>query len=275
MEKGGMKVARIVTTERSPWNSEKVDARMTMLQSACKKLINHVDVIQTAGGYITLYLDFKGCPTGEDSTPKDFYRITAEAEDVLRLSIAKVADNCKSKADFVTLGVDVIDENDTEAHAELVATYDFNEKRFLHWTGKTYPLASQAKTLLYCMDLESHLQEISGYKVVVLGCHDLNMFSPRTRANVNQTSYKGRTIKKFNNLASKYAPYAVLQHPHFTDSPRIWTTGWTGVRRFLPTVNVYSSGIHYENMNGDPVREQNIGKVLNNLKRGPVVDIIV
>jgi len=275
MEKGTIKIARIVTTEKNLMNNEKIDTRMVMLQTACKKLSNHVDVIQTAGGYIQLYLDFNGCPTGERSTEKDFTRVTAEAEKLLSASIAKVADNCRLKASFVTLGVDVNDNNDTESHAELVTTYSFEEKKFIYWTGKSYPVAFQAKTLLYCIDLESHLQEIAGYRVIVLGCHDLNMFSPRTRANVNRSSYKGKVIRKFDSLVIKYSPTVVLQHPHFTDTPRIWITGWTGVRRYIGTVDSYSSGIHYENMDGSEVREPNIIKVLAASKMGKVVDIIL
>jgi len=270
-----MKIARVVTTKKTKVANDNIDERIAMLQGVCGRLTGKVDVLQTPGGYIMLDKDFRGLRLGEESSQEDFLKVTGGAEKILSPKIAKVADACALKAGFLTLGVDVNDDAYYDVGAELVGTYSFEARRFIHWTGKSYPVAYQANTLLYCMDLKTHLQEIAGYKVIVLGCHDLNMFSPRTRALINSSSYKGRTVEVFSDLSRKYRPTVVLQHPHFTDSPRIWTTGWGGVRKYLPTVTTYSSGIHYENMDGDPEREPRIEKVLANLKMGTVVDIIV
>ena len=37
----------------------------------------------------------------------------------------------------------------------------------------------------------------------------------------------------------------MLHHPHTTDSPRVWSTAWAGVRQILPSADVLASAIAY------------------------------
>ena len=57
------------------------------------------------------------------------------------------------------------------------------------------------------------------------------------------------------NLTRDFEPTIILHHPHSTDSPRIWTTAWSGAREFLPKSDprrhVWASGIGYYNDDGD------------------------
>ena len=50
-------------------------------------------------------------------------------------------------------------------------------------------------------------------------------------------------------LAKEFGPTMILHHPHSTDSPRVWSTAWSGARKVLPRdsggEHVWASGIAY------------------------------
>jgi len=52
----------------------------------------------------------------------------------------------------------------------------------LHFTGKSYPTTGQAKGLLRITNLETHFTDLNGQSALILGCHDLTIFSPRSNA---------------------------------------------------------------------------------------------
>ena len=106
-------------------------------------------------------------------------------------------------------------------------------------------------------DLESHLFKCGTERVLVLGCHDLNMFSSRAQANMKTGSQRYRRSQQMRELTRKFRPTMILHHPHSTDSPRIWSTAWSGAREFLPcnrgARHVWASGIAYDRTLGQQV----------------------
>ena len=84
------------------------------------------------------------------------------------------------------------------------------------------------------VNLVSHLRRCGTERVLVLGCHDLNMFSGPAWAAMTPGSQRHVRSKEIRDLTSDFEPTMILHHPHSTDSPRIWSTAWSGARDFLP-----------------------------------------
>jgi len=194
------------------------------------------------------------------------------------------------KADFVTFGVDIFDNvgicdyynrknlKKFEKHVELVSTFDTKQQKFTCWTGKSYPYDDvQKNTLLYCRDIESHFQYFGQTPVLVLGCHDLNIFSSRSLKSSKPTTYKGKLIAEMQKKCDEFKPQMVLHHPHTTDSLLIWNKAWSGVRKFIPSVKMYSSGIHYQYIKDgvNYAQRQPLNKVLPATALGNVENTII
>ena len=156
---------------------------------------------------------------------------------------------------------------------ELVAVVDVVAGKVIRWTGKSYPTSSQEQDLVQVTDLRSHLLELAGERVLVLGCHDLNMWSPRSRANQAQGSRRNIRCTSMIELAAKFKPTIVLQHPHTTDTVRIWSVAWSGIRQSLPSVAHYASGIAYYNRDG--ACRGRIEAVQSGTKFGNVIDRVL
>ena len=220
----------------------------------------------TPGGFVQAAFpgDWEG-KRGWSSRPKDFRALLRHAreavDEVLTPEVLKAA---RKRTDFLTLGVDLNDRSgkrkmDRQArgvHAELVAIVDVQRGEPVQWTGKSYPVSWQERTLVQEVDLESHLFRCAGERVLVLGCHDLNMFSARSKANLKAESERYRRSKRMRRMAKLFKPTIVLHHPHSTDSRRIWSTPWSGARELLPRNrggrHVWASGIGYYHGNGTP-----------------------
>lgn len=174
----------------------------------------------------------------------------------------------KDTADYFTIGIDGFNRTNYQ-HIELVAIYDLQKEKVIIWTGKFYPTEGQKKELIKINDLETHFVELNYQKVVILGCHDLNVFSPRGQATANPYGWKKQLADRFKTQCKKFKPEIILQHPHTTDTPNIWNLAWRTVERELPYVKHFASGIKYYNSNG--VRSD-IDKVLEKTKKGDVID---
>jgi len=225
------------------------------LLKCCRSLRHRPIVIQTRGGCLQLLTDMRSYSHGKATTEEDFRDVVSLAEKGAFDCFLpkKLQDTFAAACDYLTLGVDVYQDDDAcSTHAELVGVYDTKRGRFVAWTGKSYPLQWQASSLIHCNDLETHFPTLNGVSVLLLGCHDLNIFSPRSRACASPGTFKRRVMDKMDRLVRKYKPEVVLHHPHYTDSPRIWRVGWTGAERYIPSCHTYSSGIFY----GCPDKEE-------------------
>ena len=215
----------------------------------------------TPGGFIEgrLPKHWKG-KRGWSSRPKDFKCLIRHAEALVRAVLTrKVLHAAGEQTAYLTLGVDLNDwsgrrKMDRQArgiHAELVAIVDVKKGKPVQWTGKSYPVTWQERTLVQETNLNSHLFETGDESVLVLGCHDLNMFSPRSIANLRPGSFKHERSKRMRKLAMRFRPTMILHHPHSTDMPEIWRVAWTGARQLLPGKahgsHVWASAIAFHN----------------------------
>jgi hypothetical protein len=191
-----------------------------------------------------------------ESSSKDLDALVCIAKPLVEACVTKeVLAIAKVRTRVLTIGVDLI--SDAE-HAELVAVIDCGSGEIVRWTGKSYPTGEQEALLVQVADVDSHLLEIAEEKVLVLGCHDLNMFSSRARANQNPNGVRRRRCDAMARAAARFRPTTVLQHPHSTDTPNIWRMPWSCLARDYPTVRTYASGIGYFRWNGKlrrPLRE--------------------
>ena len=197
-----------------------------------------------------------GC--GWASCADDFQALVKRSKKVVRdVLTPEVLSAARGRTQFLTLGVDLndssgkrkMDQTSRGPHAELVAIVDVEKGTVVQWTGKSYPTSWQEGTLVQEVNLNSHLLDCGTERVLVLGCHDLNMFSPRARANMTSGTPRHTRSEAMTNLTRAFEPTIILHHPHSTDSPRIWATPWSGAREFLPDSDhrrhVWASGIGF------------------------------
>lgn len=174
----------------------------------------------------------------------------------------------KETAAYFTIGIDGFNPINHQA-IELVAIYDLQNEKVICWTGKFYPTEEQKMNLIKINDLDTHFVELNNQRIVILGCHDLNVFNPRGQATAKPDGWKKQLADRFKTKCKKFNPEIILHHPHTTDTPNIWNLAWRTVEKELPYVKHFASGIKYYNRNG--VRG-NIDKVLEKTKKGDVTD---
>lgn len=268
------KIARIILTDKEyPKNGS-----YSKIQNVIKKFvtsnygINHFEFIVTPGGFLKfnfpetlqIKLDI------EIAEKEHLIELQNEAEKTIDiffndLSDKLLFDKLSSIADYITIGIDGYSQFNQSI--QLVAIYDFNQKKVIRWTGKFYPLQSEASRLVKVNDIDTHFIKLNGQNVVVLGCHDINVFSPRGQAVAAKDGWRKKTADGFKQRCTKNNPSIILHHPHRTDSDRIWNLSWKQIEKDYPKVKHYASGVHYPN---NP--RQDIEKVLEKTKKGDVVD---
>ena len=256
-------VVRIVV-KGSPSGSRASNSRKArdMLMQAFKNwpaLTTPVPFAVTPGGFVKMPFprSYDG-NRGWNSKPEDFrqrvrWMKKALLRDVVTEGVLKVA---RLRAKFLTVGIDLNDycgvKSGTggyadDTHAEIVAVVDTDSGKIVCCTGKSYPVGWQEKTLVQETNLKSHLFRRGKEHVLVLGCHDLNMFSNRSYSNQDPAGLRRKRCDKMQELVKKFEPSIILQHPHSTDSPSIWSTAWSGAKKYLPCGHAYASGIAYYN----------------------------
>jgi hypothetical protein len=173
--------------------------------------------------------------------------------------------------DYVTLGADSYFFRDScyDPHVELVFALDLKNGR-LWRTGKSYPNPRQEHGLLRVADLESHFEGMGGKQVMLLSCHDLNMFSPRSYHNAR--GWRRESIERFRRIAAERRPELLLWHPHKSDTPRTWIPGLGGLRKEQPGICYAGAGIYHND--GMPPRAS-LDSVLKHTKNLPAIDLII
>lgn len=153
---------------------------------------------------------------------------------LMRKRLAKVAD-------YVSIGADSKCDDDKSRTVELVLLFDLRSSR--SWiTGKSYPTGAQANRLVRLNDLSTHLVTVGRDKILLLGCHDLNMFSNRALKTCSSHGWRRKVINEMRDAAHRFAPTVVLQHPHYTHSPHSWGTALGGLNHLLPNIVFASAG---------------------------------
>ena len=207
----------------------------------------------------------------------------------LKTLIALAINTCKSLIDdplrdkllnctkFLTIGVDsykkkisLSNVSISQPHAEMVIVYEVKTGRY-YYTGKSYPTVGQEKGLIRFPELESHFIDTESGKVLVLGCHDLNIFSPRGKVKTKQ-EWRRKVRENVYDLMYSYKPTLVLHHPHTTDSTRTWSQSINELINIFPFVTRFLSAGRC--FNKDRVRSP-INEILEKTKFGDSIDFIV
>ncbi len=109
-------------------------------------------------------------------------------------------------------------------------------------------------------------------KVMILGCHDLSIYNPRSKS---AKGWRKKVNKEIKELATKFKPKFVLQHPHTAVKKRTWYNAWYHLKRALPSVQQYAgAGVYYE-PNRKKSKWDPLNDVLESTKYGSTLDFIV
>jgi hypothetical protein len=265
------------------WDGDVILAN-ALLRGLCERFAGRAKVkcLSTCGGF--LRFDFpQDLPPLEDNLnppPEVIDALIKSAEQVCRqLLDGYTVRQLRSVSDYLTLGVDsrkrlvsTTYNRITERHVELVCLVDLRTGGH-HWTGKFYPTPNQERTIIRFTDLRSHFADLDFGKAMVLGCHDITVFNPRSQAKARD--WRREVSEEFRELARIEKPTIVLHHPHTAVKKRTWSHAWSGVRRQVPSVK-YCLGTGTYSMEDKGWSARNsLDDVLGSTKHGPVLDVVV
>jgi hypothetical protein len=271
-------LARIIIAGK--WDGNVDDAKK-LLENVCAKFPKRkkVKIILTCGGFMQF-------PWPENISPesvRDFKNPSSwvirtlfdEAERRVRYLLSGGLDEkLKEITDYITLGIDSYKEKNYigAPHAELVLVIELKSGKY-YFAGKSYPTLKQQRCLVRIPDLKSHFVELVGVgRVMVLGCHDLSIFNPRSK---NAKGWRKKLNESFKMLARKEKPVCVLHHPHTTVKVRTWLNAWMGLSKELPSVKQYLGAGRYYEENRKPKEYDPLDDVLKHTKLGESIDFIV
>lgn len=201
------------------------------------------------GGFVSVPWPriWSGC-WGWDSDANDFEILKRHIEPCIDALIsARVRRAARRKVNAIAFGIDAEPDAKTGAFAELAVVYDLDKSSW-HVTGKSFPRANQRR-LVRIKDLKSHFIEMSGERVLVLGCHDLNIFSPRGRSRQRRSGPLATLRREMDREVERFAPTVALQLPHGTDTPRTWTPAWNALAA-ATRLRAWASGIAFYRAGG-------------------------
>jgi hypothetical protein len=233
---------------------------------------HRVDFLITFGGFLRFAWPFPTSSSLHAGT-SIWATLVEHASHKAKECLDGVSTTLSAYTRYVTIGLDSrsVEKDLSMPHAELVGVFSVisNEE---HWTGKTKPVPSQ-KVGLVRAPIASHFMTVGDQHVLVLGCHDLNLFSARAYAN---SSEERRTyLNSIRSMLAEWKPSAVLQHPHSTDSNRTWLGGWSGLKSLgAETLINAAGGVCYKGMHERPVRSD-LASVLHATRIGPTLDFVV
>ena len=274
--------SRIIIADE--WDGNPSKAR-SLLEEICGKWPNDkkVKFLITCGGFVKF-----GWPKlisrtdiGDNKYPSEevVNALVAEAENCAKFVLGEgLGDKLRQFADYVTLGVDSDKEKIStthnfigQPHVELVFLVDLRNNKF-YWTGKSYPTPAQQKGLVRITRLEKHFFDLDIGNVMILGCHDLAIFNPRSK---NAKNWREKTNMEFKLLATSKQPVCVLHHPHTTVIRKTWLTSWNSLIKKLPSVEHYAGAGRYH----EPYRKRSkwdpLEIVLDSTKCGESIDFVV
>ena len=109
-------------------------------------------------------------------------------------------------------------------------------------------------------------------KLMILGCHDLTIFNPRSK---NAKGWRKEVNATFKESAKSERPICVLQHPHTTIKRRTWLNAWNCLRRTLPSVEQYAGAGRYYEPDRESSKWDTLDDVLKSTRCGNIIDFIV
>lgn len=275
-------LARIIIADE--WEGRSEDAKR-LLEEIYEKWPKgrKVQLIITCGGFIQFdwpeSISRKDIGDNKNPNKKVVDILVKEAEKCVRSVLTEdLCNKLREVTDYITLGVDSYKEKISttsnyinQPHIELVFLVNLRANEF-YWTGKSYPTPNQQNGLVRIADLKSHFFDLDIGKVMILGCHDLTIFNPRSK---NAKGWRKEVNGKFKELAKKEDPKIVLQHPHTTVKVRTWLNAWSCLKKKLPSVEKYASAGRYHEPDRNPSEYDKLDDVLKYTKCGNTIDFIV
>jgi len=262
-------LARIIIDGK--WNGNLKKARK-LLEDICKGWPKgkKVKFLITCGGFIHFEPpeDLPEIGNNRKTNNKAVKLLEEKAEEQCTMILDKrLREKLNKYTHFLTIGVD-----DSKDMIQLVGLVNLKNNKY-HWTGKSFPTPKEENTLILVSNLSTHFVDLDKIgKVMILGCHDLNLLIERGRKTKRVTWRKNRK-KKFQELAKRKRPIYILHHPHSTDSTRTWSAAWGAARNLLPTVEKYASAFRYLNgEDGEP--RSDLDEVRAKTKLGDTIDFI-
>jgi hypothetical protein len=276
-------LARVIITREWKGDLEKARSLLLKIYEEWPKE-RKVKFIVTCGGF--LQFDWPSSILSEDIGDNKYPKnealnlLVKEAEKCAKYVIGNgLGQKLREVADYLTLGIDSHKEKVSttqnyisQPHVELVFLIKLNSNRFC-WTGKSYPTSSQQGGLVRVSDLTTHFFELHGVgKTMVLGCHDLTVFNPRSK---NAKGWRKSVNDQFKELSRKEKPICVLHHPHTTVKKRTWLNAWSCLRKNLPSVRHYAGAGRYFEDDRDISDWDPLINVLENTKSGSTIDFVI
>jgi hypothetical protein len=276
-------LARIIITRE--WGGDLEDAR-SLLSNVYEKWPKNkrVRFIVTPGGF--LQFDWPAsisfADIGDNKYPKNgvVNCLVVEAKKCSEYVInSDLSEKLGELTDYITLGIDshkakvsTTQNYIGQPHVELVFLMNLKNHR-VYWTGKSYPTSSQQNGLVRISDLTTHFFDLDDVgKTMVLGCHDLTMFNPRSK---NATGWRMKVNEQFKDLSRKQQPVCVLHHPHTTVKKRTWLNAWSCLRKALPSVKHYAGAGRYFETERKRSEWDALSEVLESTKTGSTLDFII
>jgi hypothetical protein len=206
--------------------------------------------------------------------------LTAAAERAVRSVLTEdLIIRLQGHYDYLTLGVDTKKDKIStthniinQPHAELVCLVNLCDGT-THWTGKFYPTAQQERSIVRFPDLQSHFVNLNGDTVMVLGCHDLTVYSPRGQARA--IGRRMQVGEEFRALARQERPAAVLHHPHTTVKCGTWRQQWSRLQDELSSVRQYLGTGAYSYQDDGWDHRNDLARVIAATQHGDIFNIVV
>jgi hypothetical protein len=243
-------IARLVV---DGWPSPRLATLEKWLYQSIKKLKTdkrRIKFLITPGGFSLgkFPKDWNGS-RGWETEKEALSELIPYAIPVVNQVISKrVLKAAKNVVQYITLNVDLRAAS-TPLHAELITLIDVATGKSLGWTGKSYPTMNQENKLVHVTDLASHLFKVGLDRVIILGCHDLNVYSGRARANQKVGGARYKRSRQMLEHFKRFNPTHIIQHPHGTDTWRSWNGTWKQVSAQHPDA-CWASAIGYAANNG-------------------------
>lgn len=270
----GASIARVFF--EGEWQGDPEEAR-ALLNAVCKARASRdrLDFLILSGGFLCLpWPDSVKRWSVEDpvSPPAEIVdQLLAYGEaNFKRLLEGATGRRLRKVTHYLTIGVDMyfFMGSAWDPHAELTFAMDMDSGKVWR-TGKSYPNPRQQHGLVRVADLQSHFVDAGKRRIMLLGCHDLNMFSPRSAHNAR--GWRAETIAEVKRLAVEENPDLLIWHPHKSDTPRTWLAGLCGLKRVLPDISYAGSGIYY---NDGMAPRASLSRVLQGTKNLATIDLI-
>jgi hypothetical protein len=266
------------------WDGDPNKAK-ALLEDICVKWPNgrKVRFLITCGGFVQFDWpkSISRRDVGDNKNPNEeaVNALIVEAKNCASLVLGGgLSDKLRQFTDYVTLGIDSSKEKISttqnyigQLHVELVFLIDLRTNDF-YWTGKSYPTSSQQNGLVRISNLKTHFFDLDVGNIMVLGCHDLAVFNPRSK---NAKGWREQVNKNFKELANIKQPTCVLHHPHTTVKRRTWLNAWNCLIKTIPSAKHCAGAGRYHEPDRDQSEWDSLDEVLTSTKRDGSIDFVV